>query len=477
MSRLPDPDPARVLIVDDEPMNLELLSQELEVLGYELKEACDGEAALSLCAGWQPDVVLLDVMMPGIDGLEVCRRLKKDPATRDLPVIFTTVLSGLEDKVAAFEAGGVDYVTKPFQTEELLARVRTQVELRRTALALAARNQRLQEEIERYQQAKQTIDGLRAEIAAETQFDEIIGKSPALLDVLAQVDQVAVTDATVLIEGETGTGKELFARAIHSRSGRSQAPLIKVNCAALPKDLIESELFGHEKGAFTGASSQRKGRFELADRGTIFLDEVGELSPEAQAKLLRVLQEHELERVGGSVSIPVDVRVIAATNRQLGDQINEGAFRADLFYRLNVVPLSVPPLRKRAGDVTLLALYFADATARRLGRPEMEFSPASLVAMESYAWPGNVRELQNVVERAVILSRDNVLDISGTIKTSTGDASHRLEDVEKTHIVNVLVETGWKIEGIGGAADRLGLNPSTLRGRMRKLGISKPRLG
>jgi DNA-binding NtrC family response regulator len=258
-------DRPRVLIVDDEPLNLELLSQELEVLGFEVDEARSGEEALQRTAEHPPDVILLDVMMPGMDGFEVCRRLKATQSTRDVRVIFMTALSELEDKITAFEVGGVDYVTKPFQVEEVLARVGTHVELRRTARELAERNRRLEEEIERHRRARQTIEYLREEIETELKFDEIVGESPVLSEALAQLDQVAKTDVTVLISGETGTGKELFARAIHDGSLRSGGPLIKVNCAALPRDLIESELFGHEEGAFTGATRRRKGRFELAD--------------------------------------------------------------------------------------------------------------------------------------------------------------------------------------------------------------------
>jgi transcriptional regulator with GAF, ATPase, and Fis domain len=294
-----------------------------------------------------------------------------------------------------------------------------------------------------------------------------------LKDALARLDQVAKTNATVLVSGETGTGKELFARAIHDRSPRSGGSLIKVNCAALPHDLIESELFGHEEGAFTGAARRRKGRFELADEGTIFLDEVSELSLEAQAKLLRVLQEREFERVGGTKSITVDVRVIAATNQNLSEAVEHGKFRDDLYYRLNVFPIQVPALRERTGDIALLFQHFMDNAARKLGRAYTGVAPASLASLERYSWPGNVRELQNVIERAAILSNGPLLEIGDTL-----DGEHRrnvgtLEDVERAYVAQMLEETSWVIEGPNGAAKRLGLNASTLRGRMRKLGIAK----
>jgi DNA-binding NtrC family response regulator len=464
----------RLLIVDDEPMNLDLLQQELEAAGYDLDEARTGEAALRRVSERRPDLVLLDVMMPGLDGFEVCRRLKALPGGAEIPVIFMTALSETENKVAGFEAGAVDYVTKPFEIEEVLARIGTHVTLRRTTRELAERNRLLEEEIERHRRARQTIDHLRREIETELKLDAIIGRSPAIRAAVARLDQVAGTDATVLIEGETGTGKELFARAIHDRSRRSSGPLIKVNCAALPRDLVESELFGHEQGAFTGAVRRRKGRFELADEGTLFLDEVGELSPEAQAKLLRVLQEREFERVGGSESIHVDVRVIAATNRSLVKAVESGSFREDLFYRLAVFPITVPPLRERTGDVALLAQHYMTVAGRKLGKPFSEIAGSSLQAMENYGWPGNVRELQNVLERAAILSTGPVLEVEDSLAREHGSSiGGTLEAIERSHIHRVLSDTGWVIEGPSGAARRLGLNASTLRGRMRKLGIRK----
>ena len=346
---------------------------------------------------------------------------------------------------------------------------------------------------------------LREEIKAEHNFDKFVGRSRALAKVLDEVRLVADTESSVLILGETGVGKELVARAIHSNSRRKQRPLIKVNCAALPTGLIESELFGHEKGAFTGASERRIGRFELANGGTIFLDEIGDVPPEVQVKLLRVLQEREFERLGGHATIRVDVRVITATNRDLSKAIEQGAFRSDLYYRLSVFPLRVTPLRERPEDIPLLVHYFVGRYATRIGRKISHVPDETMERLISYAWPGNVRELENVIERAVILSPGSDLEISGealataakTVNKSANDrceehqsdrqhhaardtasqpvdgSSLTLKEMERRHITELLKRTGWKIDGPGGAARLLELNPSTLRSRIKKLGIRR----
>jgi formate hydrogenlyase transcriptional activator len=357
---------------------------------------------------------------------------------------------------------------------------------------------------------------LQEEIRSEHNFTEIVGNSPALLNVLRQVDQVAPTDSTVLILGETGTGKELIARAIHDRSDRKSYPLVKVNCGAISAGLVESELFGHVKGAFTGALTNRDGRFKLADGGTIFLDEVGELPLDTQVKLLRVLQEQEFEPIGGSRTIKVNVRVIAATNRDLIDAIREGKFRSDLYYRLNVVPMRVPSLRERANDVPLLTTFFMQRFAKKFNKPVNRTSEETMQRLSSYSWPGNIRELQNIIERAVVLSQGNTLALSVDFDSgsrrgeeaedsrithlsseahlaqvdhasridkeepqthtpaSSPGTSGSLEDVERRHIESVLKQTNWMIEGERGAAKILSLNPSTLRSRMQKLGIKRP---
>jgi formate hydrogenlyase transcriptional activator len=319
---------------------------------------------------------------------------------------------------------------------------------------------------------------LADEIRSNYFFEEIVGNSRPLQKVLRQVEVVAPSDSTVLICGETGTGKEMIARAIHNLSARRQGTFIKLNCAAIPTGLMESEMFGHEKGSFTGAVAQRIGRFELANRGTLFLDEIGDISLELQPKLLRVLQEHEFERLGNARTIRVDVRLIAATNKDILQMVNDGDFRADLYYRLNVFPIVLPPLRDRPEDIPLLTRYFADQVARRMGKRITTIPSATMDALSRYPWPGNIRELQNIVERAVILTPGTDLRISaGELKvarTESGKQAQTLEDAERQHILRVLRETGWVVGGPRGAAVRLGIKRSTLQFRMQKLGIARP---
>jgi transcriptional regulator with GAF, ATPase, and Fis domain len=318
---------------------------------------------------------------------------------------------------------------------------------------------------------------LQDEIKLEHNFGDIISRSQALKKILSKVEQVASTEATVLILGESGTGKELLARAVHNLSRRRDRPMVKVNCAALPANLIESELFGHEKGAFTGAVSRKIGRFELADGGTIFLDEVGELPPELQAKLLRILQEGEFERVGGQQTLKVDTRVIAATNRDPKEEVARGRFREDLYYRLNVFPITIPPLRERREDIPLLINHFVKKYSARIGKKIETVSPNVIATLQAYDWPGNVRELENVIERAVIVSQGKQLKLDDWLPYSDARLDEptivTLEDMERNHILKVLEMTGWRISGQRGAAKRLNINASTLRSRMEKLGIKK----
>ena len=371
---------------------------------------------------------------------------------------------------------------------ELLQEVANQV-------ALAIANMKSYEEIAslKAKLEKENVY-LQEEIRTEHNFEEIVGNSTELLDLLRRVDQVAPTDSSVLIYGETGTGKELIARAIHNRSTRKSRPLVKVNCSAISAGLVESELFGHVKGAFTGAFERRIGRFELADGGTLFLDEVGELPLETQVKLLRVLQEREFEPVGSNRSVHVDVRIIAATNRSLPESINAGTFRSDLYYRLNVFPLEVPPLRERRADIPQLAMFFLSRYSRNLGKRMEGISAAATERFRSYSWPGNVRELQNIIERAVILSHGPLLEVdtdlisvstSKTLRDTTRKAAgvvqatepapalKTLDEVERDHISAVLLQTRGVIEGANGAAKTLGMHPNTLRHRMEKLGIKR----
>jgi transcriptional regulator with GAF, ATPase, and Fis domain len=311
----------------------------------------------------------------------------------------------------------------------------------------------------------------------ERRFEQVIGNSPALESVLEQVELVAPTDSTVLIQGETGTGKELIAHAIHNLSSRCGRPFVRLNCAAIPLDLLESELFGHEKGAFTGAIAQTIGRFELADKGTLFLDEVGDIPPALQPKLLRVLQEQEFERLGSTRTHQVDVRLVAATNRNLMEMANRGEFRSDLYYRLNVFPVLLPPLRERREDIPALVAHFVDIYGRRMSRQIEHIPPTTMSALTSYQWPGNIRELQNLIERAVILSDDGVLHnplpAAGTLSINTSPAATTLKDSERILILRTLESVSWVIGGPKGAATKLGLKRTTLIHKMEKQGISR----
>jgi formate hydrogenlyase transcriptional activator len=323
---------------------------------------------------------------------------------------------------------------------------------------------------------------LEEEVRVERHFGDIVGENAALRTILEQVETVAPTESTVLIRGETGTGKELIARAVHDLSPRKGRTFVKLNCAAIPTGLLESELFGHEKGAFTGAITQRIGRFELAHQGTLFLDEVGDIPLELQCKLLRVLQEHEFERLGATKTLRTNVRVVAATNRDLVEMIAEGRFRSDLFYRLNVFPIALPPLRDRTDDIPRLVRHFTQSFARRMGR-RIDTIPSSVMeALVRYPWPGNVRELQNVIERAVILSKGRTLQVpvadlqwaAAPVRATTAVASVTLTDAEREHILRALRDTNWVLGGPKGAAARLGMKRSTLHWKMKKLGISRP---
>jgi formate hydrogenlyase transcriptional activator len=502
---------ASILVVDDTPSNIGFLLETLSQAGYRVRVAQDGESALEQAQYATPCLVLLDVMMPGIDGFETCRRLRALPALAQTPVIFMTALSDAGDKVRAFTVGASDYVTKPFQQEEVLARVRTQLARRGLEIQLERANAELEGRVaartSELASALAEVEALRArlaqenvylkqEIAETVQTGEIIGTSPALKEAMRKVALVAPTDSTVLIHGETGTGKELIARALHEGSKRRDRPMIKLNCSAISAGLVESELFGHVKGAFTGASDRRVGRFELADGGTLFLDEVSELPLDTQAKLLRVLQEQEFEPVGSSKSIKVDVRVIAATNRDLEADARAGRFRSDLFYRLNVFPVDLPPLRDRPEDIPQLAETFMRRMARKLGKPLKRIEPETLAKLRAHGWPGNIRDLQNTIERAAVLTTTEVLSIDWEFGPRAGDAptfapparsnggmrspappsppdSLALEAIERNHIVNVLKRTRGVIEGPRGAARLLDLKPSTMRFRIKKLGIRK----
>lgn len=366
--------------------------------------------------------------------------------------------------------------------EIVSGQIETAINNARQAEALRQSQEALQKALREVEELKNRLQieniYLQEEIKTEYNFEEIIGQSTPLQRVLRNVEHVARTDATVLIHGETGTGKELIARAIHNLSQRKGRPLVKVNCGAISVGLVESELFGHEKGAFTGALQQRIGRFELADGGTIFLDEVSELPLDTQVKLLRVLQEGEFERVGSSRLINVNVRVIAATNRNLAEAVKSGLFRSDLFYRLNVFPIDVPPLRERKSDIPLLVNFFITKFAKKLNKQVQGFSKETMERLMNYPWPGNIRELQNVIERAVVLAQGPTIRIDESLLGlnigSQTQSKETLEEIERSHILRVLEQTNWVIDGKKGAASILDINPNTLRSRMQKLGIKRP---
>lgn len=366
-----------ILIIDDEPSIRESLDGILEDEGYRTLLAETGEAGLALAREECPDLVLLDVWLPGIDGLETLSRLRE--SNPEQLVIMMSGHGTIETAVKATKLGALDFIEKPLSLEKVLLSIDNALKLGR----LVEENR-----------------SLKASMAKDC---EMLGNSPAICHLKEQIAIAAPTSGWVLITGENGTGKELVARAIHHLSKRSDKPFVEVNCAAIPEELIESELFGHEKGAFTGATAQRKGKFDLAHEGTLFLDEIGDMSLKTQAKILRILQERKFERVGGSRTIEVDVRVIAATNKDLEEEIRQGRFRQDLYYRLNVLPFHVPPLRHRRGDIMLLAEHFLAHFCRQESRASKRFSPEAAEALRAYSWPGNVRELKNVVERLVIM--------------------------------------------------------------------------
>ena len=491
--------PGHILIADDEIANLKLLKELLSHEGYQVRPADHPQVAIDSALAQPPALILLDVKMPEMDGFEVCRCLKQDERTREVPVIFISALHEVDDKIRGFEVGGVDYITKPFQEEEVLARIRTHMDLRNMQVNLeemvAKRTTALEDEIyERKQteielkeactEIKQLQRQLQAEsaylqdeIKLEHNFENIIGQSEELKYVLHRVEMVAPQDSTVILLGETGTGKELIARALHQLSSRSKRPLVKVNCAALPAELIESELFGREKGAFTGATTTQVGRFELAHKSTLFLDEIGELPLELQAKLLRVLESGEFERLGSPRALHSDARIITATNRDLEDEVRKKRFREDLWYRLKIFPITIPPLRYRIEDIPLLVDHFVHFFSRKMGKKtaSLKITKSSMQALQSYPWPGNVRELKHVVESALITSEKNKLhfDLPATAIGATGKLK-TFEEMEREYILRVLKATNWKIKGRDGASTILGLPPSTLRSRIKKLGLKKP---
>jgi two-component system, NtrC family, response regulator AtoC len=446
----------RVLVADDEKNMRWVLAQALEAEDFEVVQAVDGKEALAAIAEAEPDLMVLDHRMPRPDGMEVLRRLRASGST--FPIIMLTAHGNVEQAVEAMKAGANEYLTKPFDLEELKIAIEKALKMR----GLAAEVERLREELDR-----------------EYDVEGIVAAEPRMMEVIENIRKVAPTNATVVIYGESGTGKELVARAIHQLSDRSDRPFVSVSAGALPETLLESELFGYEKGAFTGAVTAKPGRFELANGGTIFLDEIGDITPGVQVKLLRVLQERRFERLGGTRSIDVDVRVVAATNRDLQQLIADGDFREDLFYRLNVVPVTLPPLRSRMSDIPLLVAHFLEkynAGAKKISTEAME-------ALATYQWPGNIRELENTIERIVILSQGEELgvgDLPMEIRLNSGvctpassdftlpDEGIDLEEVELDLVRQALSRTGGSAPK---AAKLLGLTAKTLEARMQRLGL------
>jgi DNA-binding NtrC family response regulator len=466
-----------ILIVDDEIHNLKLLAEFLGQAGYQVRTGERPQLAIDSAMARPPSLILLDVRMPGMDGFEVCKRLKQDKRTRDIPIIFISALQEVQDRVQGFEAGGVDFISKPFEEEEVLARVRTHMELRNMQLHLEDLVEKRTAEIKKLKdQIEQENIYLRQEIEVKHKHEEIIGNCELVMKMLSQAEQVAKTDSTVLILGETGTGKELMARAIHKLSLRKDRQMVTLNCAALPATLLESELFGREKGAYTGAITRQMGRFEIADGSTLFLDEIGEMPLEVQAKLLRVLQEGQFERLGNPETIRVNVRIIASTNRDLAKSLAEGRFREDLYYRLNVFSITAPSLRDRIEDIPLLVWAFIKEFEKPMGKAIEKIPQKSMDALQRYHWPGNIRELKNVIENAMILSTGRILKLKPLDALSLNlQKDLKLEAVERNHIIDVLNKTSWRVSGQKGAADILGLKPTTLESRMKKLGITRPK--
>ena len=451
-----------VLIIDDEPNIRRMVGALLNAEGYDVRDAADGTSGLTRAREAEPDVVLLDLMMPGeFDGLGTLARLRE--AAPDVPVIMMSGRANLTDAVKATKLGAFNFLEKPLSPEGVLVALAAALELR---------------------QARREARALREDLGLHA---EMVGDSPGMARVREMIDRVAATDSRVLITGESGTGKELVAAAIHLQSPRRDRPFIRVNCAAIPKDLVESEMFGHEKGAFTGATERRIGRFELAHTGTLFLDEVGDLGADAQAKLLRAIEAGEIERVGGGKPIKVDVRIIAATNKDLTRSVAEGLFREDLYFRLNVIPIGLPPLRERPGDVPALVRHFATLFRSKSGQPSAVWSDDAVAAMMRYRWPGNVRELANIIERLSILHGGRTIasaEVGAVVPLNSAEPQKTAPLPNPSSLDESLTDTLDEYErmlitraisvaegNIAEAARRLKTDRPNLYRRMKRLGI------
>jgi DNA-binding NtrC family response regulator len=454
----------RLLLIDDEPRVRASLKIVLEPL-YDIAQANDGPEGIDIFRKEDPDLVLLDIVLPGTDGLAVLQMLRTE--RKSTPVIMLTGTKSVKTAVDAMKLGAADYLSKPFDVDEL-----------RIVIDRVLNSSDLQQEVTQ----------LRAQVAKRYAFHNLIGKSQGMQEIYSKIEQVADSRTTVLITGESGTGKELVAKALHYNSSRRERPFIALNCAALPETLIESELFGHEKGSFTDATARRVGQFELANTGTLFLDEIGDLSPITQAKLLRVIQEREFTRIGGVQSIKVDVRIVAATNKNLDDLVRKGLFREDLYYRINVISLYLPPLRERAEDIPLIADHFLEKRLEEAQRPPIEFGKEALELLGRYPWPGNVRELENFVEQAFIWSQHapeiTPEHLPTTMKSTSRSPSLRddtlagrmslekaVMEFEREIILDALKRTNYVQTH---AANLLGISRRMLKYRMDTLGIGRP---
>ncbi len=441
----------KLLLVDDENSQRQMLAGYLEKNGYTIKQAASGEEAIKEYETFFSPVAVVDMKMPGMGGIELIGLLKQ--TNPFIQIIVLTAFGSVDTAVAAMKQGAFHYQTKPVELEELLLNLQKASEQHRLVMEHHVLTEAVKERFG---------------------SGEIIGKSKAVADVLELINLAAPGDTTILITGSSGTGKELAARAIHSLSPRKDSRFVAVNCAALPENLLESELFGHEKGAFTGADKRKLGRFELAESGTIFLDEIGDMAPAMQAKMLRVIEYKEIERLGSEKTVPLDVRIITATNKNLKQMVEDGTFREDLYYRINVVSIDMPPLKDRTGDVLLLAEKFLNDFTRKLGKKISGFSPDAASALTTYHWPGNVRELQNVIERGVVLTRDDMISMKELpgLSDATSDSMQfkKMCDVEKFHIKKILIQMEWNI---GKSAEVLGIHRNTLRTKIKEYELSE----
>ena len=447
---------ARILIIDDDPAMVSVISEICHERGHQTIAFNSGQKAIENLANHSPQLVITDLKMDKVGGLDILRECRE--VLPQTPVIVITAYAKVESALEAMKLGAYDYIAKPFKVDELQLTIQRALD---------------------HQQDRKEIQQLRRAVKEKYRFENIIGTSQKMQDVYNLIAKVADTDSTILIQGESGTGKELVARALHFNSNRQHQPFVAINCSALPENLLESELFGHKKGAFTGAVQDKIGLFEEAEMGTIFLDEINSMALSLQTKLLRVLQERQIRRVGETKSVPINVRVLAATNESLGDKIKSGAFREDLYYRLCVIPIEMPALRERLDDIPLLVSHFLQKNASQTGTEAKKIDHKAIEMLQGYRWPGNVRELENFVERAVILSTGPVLEapLAGlrTIPSDGAGGRSPIEESERRLILKALSEVDWVVGGPSGAAARLGMKRTSLQSRMKYLGIARPK--